>query len=110
MSAHDHLNRVQFYHGTTAELGQGDTIEPGHPENYPVDEKTYPNPGSDVYFTSNQRMAQGYADRASGKRGGYPKVYEVEPTGDYEPHPPDSTHGYRSGSPLRVLRKLPEDD
>jgi hypothetical protein len=54
MAANDHLSPDQFFHGTHARLSPGDAIEPGHEPNFPVDGKTYPEPGQ-VYFLAQAR-------------------------------------------------------
>jgi hypothetical protein len=101
--SHTVLNPQQFFHGTHAELPSGAMIEPGHKENFPVDEFTYPNPGKDVFFTAERERAHAYANKVAGRRGGYGHTYRVEPTGDYEPH---QAGGYRSAAPLRVMEEL----
>jgi sugar lactone lactonase YvrE len=99
MAANDHLSPDQFFHGTHARLSPGDAIEPGHEPNFPVDGKTYPEPGQ-VYFTSSRKHAEGYADRVGSRHGVIGRVYRVEPTGDYQPH---YSGAFRSGNSLRVL-------
>ena len=103
MAASDHLG-PQFYHGTAAQLVPGqDAIEPGHAPNF--------TPESDnmVHFTNDPGHAAGYADKAYARNAsGRPRVYQVEPTGNYDLHmevrPGRSI--YRSASPLRDVREI----
>lgn len=69
MSAEDNLNRRQFFHGTNAELKEGDTLQPG---------PTFDH----VYMSSHRYLADTYASNRAVNRGGDPHVYRVQPTGD----------------------------
>jgi hypothetical protein len=109
MAASEHLG-PQFFHGTTADLRAGDTIEPGHGANWEQSSSEH------VYFTDSRKAAKGWA------KGG--RVYEVEPTGEYEPDanfpegrissqvgsmrvlpPGGPQYSYQTQHPLRVRRK-----
>lgn len=84
------LNQQQFFHGTTADLRQGDIVEPGHPS-------TYPEGFSDsryAYATRNQNDAATYADWASQETHQEPRVYEVTPLGPHEPDPVVDEEGH----------------
>lgn len=91
------------YHGTSAVLNPGDVIEPGHEANF--DSST---PGH-VYFTDEGRYgaAVGFAKRAARKTGGQPRVYRVEPLGEYEKDPDFAVSGgsYRTKHPMRVIEE-----
>jgi hypothetical protein len=106
MPADGQPGTARFFHGTSARIEPGGVIEPGHSPNFPVDELTYPDPGKDVFFTSAARKARTYADRvwARAPSGRRPRAYQVEPTGDYQPHGGDDV--FRSSSPLRVTREI----
>jgi Rifampin ADP-ribosyl transferase len=87
MTASDALSGPQF-HGTKANLNEGDLIEPGHPPN---DSMTKPG---HVYFTNTPKVAAGFS------RGG--KVYRVEPTGK---HTRDSGYEARPGETSRKSKE-----
>ncbi len=69
-----------------------------------------------VYFTALVNGAGMAAELASELSGGtaIPRVYEVEPTGDFEDDPNvtdkkfpgNPTRSYRTGMPLRVVREV----
>jgi hypothetical protein len=89
MSASDHLNPRQFYHGSQAELEPGvDTIDPeeGH-----------------AYFTDHYGTAREYASLYK-DRGAPAFVYTVKPTGRYS-RDTKSARSYRSRSPLEIVQR-----
>lgn len=96
-----------FYHGTKANLKQGDLIEPGFHSNYGKRKKA-----SYVYLTATLDAAIWGAELALGDGPG--KIYEVEPTGPIEDDPNltdkkfpgNPTKSYRSGHPLRVVGEV----
>lgn len=104
MSAQDHLNPHQFFHGTRAELRPGDLIEPGYTKaNYSgFKGKRLPH----VYMTDNQVEAQGYARDARGS--GIQRVYSVEPTAGHAADPSRAGE-FMSDEPLRVLHEAWHD-
>lgn len=106
-----------FYHGTKADLQVGDHLTPGHGSNY-VPDLTM----NHVYFTALVRTAGLAADLAGGE--GAPRVYLVEPSGDFEDDPNvtnkrfpgNPTRSYRTAAPLQIVgevsdwgRQSPED-
>jgi rifampin ADP-ribosylating transferase len=101
-STHD-LSSQRFYHGTKANLTQGDLIEPGLNSNYGKRKKA-----SYVYLTATLDGAIWGAELALGEGSG--RIYIVEPTGPIEDdpnltdkkYPGNPTKSYRSRNPLRV--------
>ena len=96
-----------FYHGTKADLKIGDELTAGFRSNY--DERVVMN---HIYFTSLPKGAGLAAEMAKGS--GRPRVYVVEPVGDFEndpnvtdkKFPGNPTRSYRSSQPLRVVGEL----
>ena len=86
MAAEEHLG-PQFFHGSPADLEPGQMLTPrtGH-----------------VYFAGNKQ------EPASGNYGG--NVYQVEPTGSYEPDPAlahiPELESLRSQHPVKVIKKV----
>ncbi|MEG4030055.1 MULTISPECIES: NAD(+)--rifampin ADP-ribosyltransferase [unclassified Microcoleus] len=97
------LSSQRFYHGTKANLKQGDLIEPGFNSNYGKREKA-----SYVYLTATLDAAIWGAELALGEEPD--RIYIVEPTGPIEDDPNltdkkfpgNPTKSYRSRNPLRV--------
>lgn len=97
------LNSQPFYHGTKADLKQGDLIAAGYNSNYGTRKKA-----SYVYLTATLDAAVWGAELAVGKGAG--RIYIVEPTGPIEDDPNltdkkfpgNPTKSYRSRHPLRV--------
>lgn len=97
------LSLHTFYHGTKANLKQGDLIEPGFNSNYGKGKKA-----SYVYLTATLDAAIWGAELALGDAPG--RIYIVEPTGPIEDdpnltdkkYPGNPTKSYRTKSPLRV--------
>lgn len=93
----------KFYHGTKADLKQGDLIEPGFSSNYGKRKKA-----SYVYLTATLDAAIWGAELAVGE--GRERIYIVEPTGPIEDDPNltdkkfpgNPTKSYRSRAALRV--------
>lgn len=96
-----------FYHGTKAQLQAGDLLTAGYTSNY--DQKVVMN---HIYFTALSKGAGLAAEIARG--GGKPRVYLVEPTGEFEndpnvtdkKFPGNPTRSYRSRQPLRIIEEL----
>lgn len=96
-----------FFHGTKAELQEGDALEPGYSSNY-GQRKT----ATYVYLTATLDAATWGADLAVGDGPG--RVYRVEPTGPIEDDPNlthrrfpgNPTRSYRSRRPLRILGEI----
>lgn len=94
---------MQFYHGTKANLKEGDLIEAGFHSNFGKQKKA-----SYVYLTATLDAAIWGAELAFGE--GVGRIYIVEPTGSIEDDPNltdkkfpgNPTKSYRSKYPLRV--------
>ena len=101
------LNSHPFYHGTKADLKQGDLIEPGYNSNY-----GQRNKAKYVYLTATLDAATWGAELAGGEGRG--RIYIVEPTGPFEDDPNltdkkfpgNPTKSYRTKSPLRVIGEV----
>lgn len=101
------LSSRKFYHGTKANLKEGDLIEPGYRSNYGSRKKA-----SYVYLTATLDAAIWGAELASGEGSG--RIYIVEPTGPIEDDPNltdkkfpgNPTKSYRSQNPLRVCGEI----
>lgn len=96
-----------YLHGTKAELEVGELLTPGHPCNYETERRL-----KHVYFTETLAAAAWGAQLARGERP--PRVYVVEPTGDFEDDPNvtdklfpgNPTRSFRTREPVRVVREL----
>jgi hypothetical protein len=96
-----------FFHGTKADLRIGDLLTPGFRSNYRP-EITMRH----VYFTARADGASLAAELAAGE--GEPRVYVVEPTGEFEDDPNvtdkkfpgNPTRSYRSRVPLRIVSEV----
>lgn len=101
------LDTGPFFHGTKAELQTGDLLTPGFKSNY--DDSVVMN---HIYFTALPKGAGLAAEIAKGS--GRPRVYIVEPTGEYEndpnvtdkKFPGNPTRSYRSKLPVKVIGEL----
>lgn len=99
----------RFFHGTKAELRVGDLLTAGHTSNY-KDGLVM----NHVYFTAWPKGAGLAAEIARG--AGRPRVYIVEPTGEFEDdpnvtdkkYPGNPTRSYRSRHPLKVVGEIAE--
>jgi hypothetical protein len=100
-------NSEKYYHGTKANLKEGDLIEPGFNSNYGKQKKA-----SYIYFTATMDAAVWGAELALGDEPG--RIYIVEPTGAFEDDPNltdkkfpgNPTKSYRSKTPLKVLGEV----
>jgi len=96
-----------FFHGTKADLRVGELLTAGFRSNYRPEVVM-----NHIYFTAIVDGAGLAAELAAGE--GVPRVYEVEPTGDFEDDPNvtdkkfagNPTRSYRSASALRVIREV----
>ena len=96
-----------FFHGTKANLKQGDLIKPGYNSNYGKRAVA-----SYIYLTGTLNAAIWGAELALGKEPG--RIYVVEPTGPVEDDPNltdkkfpgNPTLSYRSKDPLRVIGEV----
>ncbi|MDO9457558.1 NAD(+)--rifampin ADP-ribosyltransferase [Nocardioides sp.] len=96
-----------FFHGTRADLRVGGLLTAGFRSNYRPEVVM-----NHVYFTALADGAGLAAELAAGT--GEPRVYLVEPTGDFEDDPNvtdrkfpgNPTRSYRSREPLRVVGEV----
>ena len=101
------LDAGPFFHGTKADLCAGDLLTAGHRSNYRPEVVM-----NHIYFTALPDGAGLSAELAPGDSA--PRVYEVEPTGDFEndpnltdkKFPGNPTRSYRSTQPLRIVREI----
>ena len=101
------LDAGPFYHGTKADLQVGDLLTAGFRSNY--DDSVVMN---HIYFTAVPKGAGLAAEMAKGD--GKPRVYIVEPTGQFEDDPNvtdkkfpgNPTRSYRSALPLKIIGEL----
>lgn len=109
----DALDEGPFFHGTTADLRVGDLLTAGRPSNYRPEVVM-----NHVYFTALRDGAGLAAEIAAelAGNGAIPRVYLVEPTGDFEDDPNvtdkkfpgNPTRSYRSSAPLRIAEEIAE--
>ena len=103
----DVLDDGPFFHGTKADLQVGQLLTAGFRSNYRPEVVM-----NHVYFTALTDGAGLAAELAAGD--GDPRVYVVEPTGDFEndpnvtdkKFPGNPTRSYRSTQPLRVVGEV----
>jgi hypothetical protein len=101
------LDDGPFFHGTKADLRTGELLTAGFRSNYRPEVVM-----NHIYFTALPDGAGLAAELAAGDAE--PRVYEVEPTGDFEndpnvtdkKFPGNPTRSYRSTEPLRVVREV----
>ncbi|MFI7391468.1 MULTISPECIES: NAD(+)--rifampin ADP-ribosyltransferase [Streptomyces] len=101
------LDEGPFFHGTKADLRVGDHLTAGFPSNYRPEIVM-----NHVYFTALRDGAGLAAELAAGD--GEPRVYAVEPTGEFEndpnvtdkKFPGNPTRSYRSTQPLRIVGEV----
>ncbi|WP_406131255.1 NAD(+)--rifampin ADP-ribosyltransferase [Streptomyces sp. NBC_00989] len=101
------LDEGPFFHGTKAELQVGDHLTAGFRSNYRPEIVM-----NHIYFTALRDGAGLAAELAAGD--GAPRVYAVEPTGEFEndpnvtdkKFPGNPTRSYRSGEPLRIVGEV----
>ncbi|SEI85449.1 rifampin ADP-ribosylating transferase [Arthrobacter sp. yr096] len=101
------LDQGPFFHGTKADLIEGDLLKAGFRSNYRPEVVM-----NHIYFTALPDGAGLAAELAAGD--GEPRVYAVEPTGEFEndpnvtdkKFPGNPTRSYRSTAPLRVIGEV----
>lgn len=101
------MGSPQYYHGTKANLKQGDLIEPGFNSNYGSRKKA-----AFIYLTATMDAATWGAELALGEGRG--RIYIVEPTGPIEDDPNltdkkfpgNPTKSYRTRDPLKVIGEV----
>lgn len=97
----------RLFHGTKADLGIGDLLEPGRHSNY-VEGRT----ANHVYLTATLDAATWGAELAAGEGRG--RIYVVEPMGKLEDDPNltdrrfpgNPTRSYRTRQPVRIVGEL----
>jgi hypothetical protein len=110
---YESLDAGPFFHGTIADLSVGDFLTAGHRSNYRTEIVM-----NHIYFTALVDGAGLAAEIAAelSDGGAIPRVYEVEPTGEFEndpnvtnrKFPGNPTRSYRSAAPLRILGEVTE--
>jgi hypothetical protein len=105
------LDPGPFFHGTIADLGVGHLLTAGRRSNYRPEIVM-----NHIYFTSRVDGAGLAAQIAAEIAGGHavPRVYEVEPTGEFEDDPNvtdkkfpgNPTRSFRSRDPLRIVDEV----
>jgi rifampin ADP-ribosylating transferase len=105
------LDEGPFFHGTTADLLVGALLTAGRPSNYRPEVVM-----NHIYFTALVDGAGLAAELAAELSGGgaLPRVYAVEPTGQYEndpnvtdkKFPGNPTRSYRSRAPLKIVAEV----
>jgi rifampin ADP-ribosylating transferase len=101
------LDDGPFFHGTKAELRVGDHLTAGYRSNYRPEIVM-----NHIYFTALRDGAGLAAELAAGD--GIPRVYAVEPTGEFEndpnvtdkKFPGNPTRSYRSRHPLKIVGEV----
>jgi len=101
------LDEGPFYHGTKADLKIGDLLTAGFKSNYRPEVTM-----NHIYFTALVNGAGLAAELSQGT--GAPRVYAVEPMGDFEDDPNvtdkkfpgNPTRSYRSQEPLRIVGEI----
>lgn len=101
------LDHGPFFHGTKADLSVGDELTVGFHSNYRREVVM-----NHIYFTALVDGAGLAAELAVGE--GDPRVYRVEPTGEFEndpnvtdkKFPGNPTRSYRSSEPLRIVEEV----
>ncbi|MBQ0890532.1 NAD(+)--rifampin ADP-ribosyltransferase [Streptomyces sp. RM72] len=101
------LDEGPFFHGTKADLRIGDHLTAGFPSNYRPEIVM-----NHIYFTALRDGAGLAAELAAGD--GEPRVYAVEPTGEFEndpnvtdkKFPGNPTRSYRSKEPIRIVGEV----
>lgn len=96
-----------FFHGTKADVGIGDVLEPGKGSNFGEGRTA-----AFVYLTATLDAAIWGAELALGDAPG--RIYVVEPTGPFEDDPNltdkrfpgNVTRSYRTREPLRVVAEV----
>ncbi|MCT9868409.1 NAD(+)--rifampin ADP-ribosyltransferase [Paenarthrobacter aurescens] len=101
------LDKGPFFHGTKANLREGDLLGSGFRSNYRPEVVM-----NHIYFTALRDGAGLAAELAAGDAE--PRVYAVEPTGPFEndpnvtdkKFPGNPTRSYRSSAPLKVIGEV----
>ena len=106
----------QFFHGTTAELSEGDRIEPSSVTGASPTFARESDSGY-AYASESEIAAWDYAEKSfATKFDGIPRVYQVTPAGEHEEDPLRDAGGYRRGNYIGdrrsrvgwdVVRELP---
>lgn len=122
MSARDHTNGDQFFHGTAGDptiggLAKDPVISPANQRSWGT--VTFPSDTDPdyAYATTDESSAWAYAEKAWGTRAaGIPRVFQVDPLGEHEEDPAYDQRGAsrsnyqgdrRSKAGWRVVREIP---
>lgn len=107
------LDEGPFFHGTTADLKEGEFLTAGHRSNYRPEIAM-----NHVYFTALVDGAGLAAEIAAelAEHQARPRVYQVVPTGEFEndpnvtdkKFPGNPTRSYRSTAPLQIVGEVSE--
>ena len=105
----DILDNGPFYHGTKADLKIGDLLTAGFNSNYRPEIIM-----NHIYFTAT--LYGGGLAAEIAPCNGFPRVYIVEPTSDFEndpnvtdkKFPGNPTRSYRSRKPLKIIGEVTE--
>jgi len=106
-SVYTPADKGPFYHGTKADLQNGDFLVAGNVSNYQADLVM-----NHIYFTAQVNGAGLAAALAKGD--GAERVYIVEPTGEFEndpnvtnkKFPGNPTRSYRTTTPLKIVGEV----
>jgi hypothetical protein len=109
INPNNYLSSEIFYHGTKANLRQGDLIKPGYNSNYGQRKNA-----KYIYLTATLDAAIWGAELAQGE--GPERIYIVEPTGEIEndpnltdkKFPGNPTKSFRSVHPFKVIGEITE--
>ena len=101
------IEECTFYHGTKADLKQGDLLGPGYASNYGKGKQA-----AYVYLTATLEAATWGAELARGDARG--RIYVVAPTGPIEDDPNltnkrfpgNPTRSYRTRYPLQIVGEV----
>src|SRR5690242_16429607 len=107
MQAMTDMSSEKLYHGTKADMKQGDLIKPGYQSNYGTRRTA-----KYVYLSATLEAATWGAELAFGTAT--EKIYIVEPTGYFEDDPNltdkkfpgNPTKSYRTEFPLKVVGEV----
>lgn len=113
MTASDHLNGQQFYHGTVHAFEPGEVLTPAGAEaagrNEHNDEPGYHD---HVFFTPSKKDASMYAwgrafNQPPERQSPVGRVYAVKPMGDYERDPgAHNKGGMRTREGMQVVKEV----
>lgn len=105
MSAEEHLQSAQFFHGSAHRIVRGGVISPGNAAGV----NSHWGTGDYAHATTDLHNAAWYGKEAASHRGfdAAVHVYRVEPLGEHEPDPADET-AVRSKAGFKVVDWVPK--